>query len=264
MRFPLLQLLAGAMLAQSPPDFRQLVDDSLRFVDPTRNKQPDYYYMVRSERRQFDANGKTRSDETTLATHTFQEGLPILRVLEKNGRKLTDAEGREQEAKISKRVADYRGLSLEEQRRKAAEGTEWIREIPDALDFTLVGEELLDGRQTLVLTCVPHPGYSPRNIRARVLEKMNGKLWVDKTEHELVRVDAETFDTVYVGFGLLGRIEKGTKFTLHRSRLPDGNWVIDSQQVHFGARIMLLKWIGNEITTKMYDFRHRTQLSAGR
>jgi hypothetical protein len=161
---------------------------------------------------------------------------------------------RSQEKNIHETVAK---VKAERQRGSGKKGNqdEWIKEVGDALDFKLAGEETLHGRPAWVLTCSPHRGYSAKNMRARVFEKMNGKLWIDKAERELVRAEAETFDTVSVGFGFLGRIEKGTRFMLARTRLPEGAWVLDSQKIRFGARMLLVKWVGNEIHRTHWNYR---------
>jgi hypothetical protein len=94
-------------------------------------------------------------------------------------------------------------------------------------------------------------------MRAKVFTKMNGRLWVDKADRELVRAEAETFDTVNVGLGFLGRVEKGTRFRLARTRLPDGAWVLDSQRIRFGARVLLVKWMGKEIHTSHWNYQRK-------
>ena len=72
-----------------------------------------------------------------------------------------------------------------------------------------------------------------------------------------MKADAEIFDTVNVGFGVLGRIEKGTHFSIQR-RLVDGNvWLIESQSLRFGARILLFKNMRTESVTQWTDFRRR-------
>jgi hypothetical protein len=230
------------------------VRDSLRFVE--NNPTHTFEYSWRSERKEFDSSGKVTSENMLMGEKVTIQGVSIHRLLERNGTTLTDDEIRSQEMRIKETIAK---VKAERQRGpgKQANGDEWIREVGDALDFKVVGEETVDGRSAWVLTCSPHAGYSAKNMRARVFEKMNGKLWIDRADRELVRAEAETFDTVNVGLGLLGRIEKGTRFQLTRTRLPEGAWVLDSQNIRFGARVLLVKWVGNEIHRKHWNYRRQ-------
>jgi hypothetical protein len=254
----LLFAAAAVSCAQQPGDLRQLVADSLRFVESDKGKDLDYSW--RSDRKQFDSSGKITSQTTLVGEKTTVDGVAVHRVLEKDGRKLSEKEAREQEAKIREAVEKAKA---ERRAGKKGDGDAWVKEVGDALEFKMVGEELVNGRSAWVLTCSPRPGYSPRNMRARVFTKMNGRMWIDKEERQLVRAEAETFDTVSVAMGLLGRVEKGTRFQLARTRLPDGMWVLDTQSVRFGARVMMVKWLGNEIHTRHWNYRRSNSKPSG-
>ena len=55
---------------------------------------------------------------------------------------------------------------------------------------------MLNGRPTLLMEATPKPGYKAKNMRARVFEKMKARIWIDKASSELVKADADMFDTV--------------------------------------------------------------------
>lgn len=248
---PALLLVAGVLcFAQQPGDLRQLVRDSLRFVGDKNADSLEYSW--RSERKQLDSSGKVTETTTLVGETVYVDDVPVRRVIERDGERLTPDEAREQEEKIRKAVAKAKA-----ERNKRGNENDWVKEVGEALEFKLAGEETVNGRAAWVLTCSPKPGYSPKNMRAKVFQKMNGRIWIDKAERQLVRAEAETFDTVNIGFGLFGKIEKGTRFQLAQKRLPDGMWVVDTQSIRFGARVMLVKWIGNEIHTKHWNYRRK-------
>ena len=173
--------------------------------------------------------------------------------IQKNGRKLSEEELRKQEETIRTQIAKEKGLTAEERekrRLKAAEDDGWMKEIADALEYKYTGDESIDGRPAYVLLFSPRPGYSAKNVRARLFEKTNGKLWIDKADRELVKGQAETFAPV--------NIEKGTRFSLQRRRLPEGAWLLDNQMVRFAARIALFKYMSNEVITRLSDYRHKS------
>jgi hypothetical protein len=264
----LLLFLASLCAAQTPqPDLKALVADALAFADPAGNRMPEYEYTVRNRTKEFDSSGKLRKNEETVGIRTMQEGFFVFRIFERNGKRLTDAENREQEQKIRKRLDDLKSASPEERERireEEAERNGWVKEVPDAFNFTYAGEEMLDNRKMIVVLCAPRPGYQARNMRARVLGKLNAKLWIDKADRELVKAEGETFERVNVGMGVVAKIEKGTRFALRRMKLADGNWVAQSQNFRFGARIMMFKSVHNEISLTMSDFRHKSRMAAAR
>ena len=72
---------------------------------------------------------------------------------------------------------------------------EWQREawleLPEAFDFRLAGEEVLDGNGLYVIEATPRQGYQPRSRTAKVLAHVEGKFWVDKEDYHLVKVPRE-------------------------------------------------------------------------
>ena len=114
---------------------------------------------------------------------------------------------------------------------------------------------MIAGRVALVIGCSPRSEYSPRNLKARVFTRMNGTLFIDKAERQLVQVEAETFDAVNVGFGLIGRIEKGTRFRLSRARESSGDWLMREQSIRFSGRFLMLKHVGRELLMQWYEYR---------
>jgi hypothetical protein len=71
-------------------------------------------------------------------------------------------------------------------------------------------------------------------------------------------VDAEVFETVNIGWGVLGRVNKGTRFHIDRRKLDDGTWLPQTQTVRFAARVPLFKTIAQEETTRYSEFRHKS------
>jgi hypothetical protein len=88
-------------------------------------------------------------------------------------------------------------------------------------------------------------------------------MWIDRSDTELVRIDAEVFDTVNIGWGVLGRVHKGTRYHAERRRLGE-TWLPRSQTVRFDARVLLVKNVSQEETSEFSEFRHKSELLAAR
>jgi hypothetical protein len=125
----------------------------------------------------------------------------------------------------------------------------WMSEMPDALVFRRAGFEDRNGRRAEILTFEPRPGYKPKQMRAKLFEKVRGKIWMDQADNELVKLDVLVFDDVSIGFGILGKLEKGTHFEMERKKWDIGVWFEEWQRVRFDARF-LIKPVRQEIETR--------------
>lgn len=265
--------IPAATAAETPVELRELVRKSLAGLNAENERRDQFLFKVRNERKELDAAGKVATQTSYVWERIEIEGFTFGRTLERNGKPLTAEERAGEEKAVQKRLAELKApptgtasvgsaaAAPARQRQQQQQQRDWFQEFPDALDYKLAGEEIVNGRPALHLLATPRPGYQPKNMRARVFEKMRGDLWVDKATAELAKVDAEMFDTVSVGFGILGKIEKGTRFQMQRQPVGGdataATWLMASQSIRFGARFLLVKSVRNEITTQWSEFRRR-------
>jgi hypothetical protein len=208
--------------------------------------------------KEFDADGRTRAERTMLVRRETMEGLPVSHVVERNGKPIEPAESAKQQTAIRKAIDEFRALPPDQQA-KRLEGQpgremEFLREMPDALDYKYVRSEMADGREVLEFDMFPREGYKPKNIQARIFAKVRGKVWVDKAAEQIQRCDAEVFETVSLG-GFLARVDKDTQFHIRRIRTAEGVWLPQTTRVKFGAKVMLVKNIRQESESQFSGFR---------
>jgi len=239
--------------ADTTPDGpRKVVRDSLANLQKSDQKIRNYSFQISLVNRETDSHGvsKTRS---RVVSREFVDGLTVTRLISRDGVPLTEEERRKNEEQLQKHLADLKGQSAAqrakeaEQRRKGRNNQEeWYKEAPEALDFKWAGQETIEGRPAMVLTFSPHPGFQPANIWARVFLKMSGKVWIDSEETELVKAEAGLFDDVTIGWGLVGRVNRGTAFTLDRERVAAQTWLPRKQSNRYSARLLLKTIRGDE------------------
>lgn len=91
-------------------------------------------------------------------------------------------------------------------------------------EFTLDSEEEVRNRSCYVLVFKPRTeGLPDGRLIDRVINLLHGRVWVDKTDFEIVKADVRTEGTMRLWGGLLGTLHS---FQLHldRERSPDGHW----------------------------------------
>jgi len=224
-------------------------------------RQRDYTYIERVERRQLDGHGGVSKTETWTSEVLEIYGEPVERRTAKDDKPLSPDEAKKEDDKIQK-IIDKRKNESEEGRRKRlakedkdrAEDRKFVLEIADAFNFRLVGSEVIDGRDAWVFEGEPRPGYEPRQRNARMLSKFKGRVWIDKTEAQWVKLDITAIDTISVGF-MLARIHKGTHLIIELTRVNNEVWLPKRVQLHFDARIALFKSYDDDVEQTYRDYR---------
>lgn len=100
-----------------------------------------------------------------------------------------------------------------------------LNEFTEAFDFTLAGQETINGRETYVLDASPRVSYRPRNRTAKVLTGMQGRLSVDKESFHWVKAEAEALKPVSV-FGIFAKVLPGTRMELEMTPVTDSVWLV--------------------------------------
>lgn len=269
MRAAILLFVAAAALPAadtSPEGLRLLVHQCLVNLDKTDGAMRGYEYTIHEDSKEYEGHSapKTRS---VVMRHGYMEGFPVNHVLSRNGAALTPAERQKNEEELKASVTarkaetpEQREKQAAERRKRSAERETWYKEAPEALDYKLAGEETIAGRKLLIVSFAPHPGYRPKNLYSRVLQKMTGKIWVDPDEAEIARAEAGLSGDVTIGWGLVARIGQGSHFVLVRIRPAAHVWVTQKQTANYAARFVF-KSVRGESTTEFSDFVPRTDVA---
>jgi hypothetical protein len=207
----------------------------------------DYTYIERDEQHNLDGKGKVKSTEAKTYEVMELYSEQVQRLIEKDDKPLSEKDQAKEEEKIQK-IIDKRKNESDEARKKREDKTEkdredgrkFVREIADAYNFKLVGTELVGGREAWVIDGEPRPGYEPHMKEAKFLPKFHGRVWIDKDDLQLARMDVETIDTVALGW-VVARIHKGTRVMLEQTRVNDEVWLPHHVTFKLDARVALLK-----------------------
>jgi hypothetical protein len=207
----------------------------------------DYTYIERDVQNNLDGKGHTKSTE--IKTYDVLEiyGEQVQRLIEKDDKALNSKESAKEEEKIQK-IIDKRKNESDEERKKREEkeekereeGRKFVTEVADAYNFKLVGTEQVGGRDAWVIEGEPRPGFEPHMKDAKFLSKFHGRVWIDKDDLQLAKMDIEAIDTVAVGW-FIARVHKGTRVMLEQTRVNDEVWLPKHITFKLDARVALLK-----------------------
>jgi hypothetical protein len=99
---------------------------------------------------------------------------------------------------------------------------------------------MVGGREAWVIDGEPRPGFVPHAKDAKYLTKFHGRVWIDKDDLQLAKLDVECLDTVSWGL-FLARFHKGSRFMLEQTRVNNEVWLPRHVTFKLDARVALVK-----------------------
>lgn len=224
-------------------------------------KLRDYTYIEHEVDHKLDGKGQIKTTESKTYEILEIYGEQVERLTEKNDKPLSEKDKDKEEAKIQK-IIDKRKNESESDRRKREEkeekeredGRKFVREVADAYNFKLIGTESLGGREAWVIDGEPRPGYEPHMKEAKYLPKFHGRVWIDKSDLQLAKMDVECLDTISLGL-FLARFHKGSRLMLEQTRVNDEVWLPRELAAKVDVRLALLKNFDVDVEQSFRDYK---------
>jgi hypothetical protein len=221
----------------------------------------NYTYIERDEEHKLDGKGQVKSTEAKTYEVMELYGEQVQRLTEKNDKPLNAKDAAKEEEKIQK-IINKRKDESENERKKREEKEEkgreedrkFVLEVADAYNFRLVGTELVGGREAWVIDGQPRPGFVPHMKESKFLAKFRGRVWIDKSDFQLAKMDVECLDTISWGL-FLARIHRGSRFMLEQTRVNEEVWLPRELTVKVDVRFALLKNFNVDLEQSFRDYK---------
>jgi len=253
--------LCTALVAQDntapaalPPtnDPREIVRRSVEIDHRTMELARNYTCQQREVEKHLDSHGNLKSVEVRTWDITMLYGEPYSRLIKKNDQPLSEKDEKKEEEKQDKFIAERKSESEDQRHKREAkqkkereEGRAFLRDVENAYDFRIVGDEKVDGRPAWVLEATPRKDFKPTQPHADILPKLKGRVWIDKQDYDWVKAEAEAIDTISFGW-FLARVHKGSHFSFEQTRLNNEVWLLRRFYIDASARVLLFKNMGIE------------------
>jgi hypothetical protein len=232
---------------------RQIVGPSVEATERSWEARDHYTYMERNEDRRLDSLGHVKSANVDVTRMILVNGARFEQLMEHNGQLPSAKEQRKRDEDLEKlkhETPDEQTARL----RKDEENRSFLRDVLEAFDFQLIGEEIADGRPAYVLQATPHPGYRAHGKFGKMFSKVEGKLWVDKQDFGWIKVDGEVTQSFSLGL-FVARVERGSHMILEQTNVGDGVWVPKRIEMRASARILFLKSLDLDRILTYSDYR---------
>jgi hypothetical protein len=235
---------------------RQIVGLSVAATERSWQARDHYNYMERDEDRRLDSLGQVKSENVDVTRMILVNGVRFEQLMEHNGQLPSAKEQKKSDEDLDKLKHETHAEQTA-RIRKDQENRSFLRDMLEAFDFHLIGEEVVDGRPAYVLEATPHPGYHTHGKYGKMLSKVAGKLWVDKQDFGWIKVDGEVTQSFSMGL-FVARVQRGSHIILEQTCVGDAVWVPKRLEMRASARILFLKSLDIARILTYSDYRPST------
>jgi hypothetical protein len=102
---------------------------------------------------------------------------------------------------------------------------EAVASIGNAFNFHFVGRKEKDGHAIVQLSFEPNPSFRPSSRVGLVFVHTRGTVWVDESNSQLVRLEAELSDDISYAAGLIAKVYRGGRLTFEQQEASPGIWL---------------------------------------
>jgi hypothetical protein len=114
--------------------------------------------------------------------------------------------------------------ALAKYRKKQKDREELVDATLNAFLFTWMGRESVEGQTLAKLHLDPNPAYKSTSRVTSIFSHVRATVWLDESAGQLARVDAEIFEDMAFGGGVLAKVYKGGHIIFEQSEVAPGIW----------------------------------------
>jgi hypothetical protein len=253
--------------SESLPNIPQLLQSLQTKTDEIEDVLDTYSFNQKIISRELGKDGVLRETGSQIRQLSFYKGFRIGRLIEKNGKPLSEKEQKNEDEEVQKRVAEIEKRIAKKEARAAAQSSNAepdeenrrvsIAELLRASLLKNPRRERFRGRDVVVFDFEPNPNFDYKNAKSflKFFGKTAGVMWIDAEDRQVARIEAVLADSFNIGGGVLAKLRKGASFTLEQERVGDEIWLPSLADINLSVRVLLVKGIDLNQVVKSYDYR---------
>jgi len=232
-----------------PPttDVKEIVRRAVEGDHHNFERAQKYTCVQRQVVKELDKHGNVKSTEIKTYDINYYFGELYPKLIQIDDKPLSEKEQKKEDEKLEKFLDKHRNESeedrqkrLDKDKKEREESRAFVRDVVNAYDFRMVGDDKISGSDTWVIEAIPRADFKPTQPHADILKKIKGRIWVEKKDYNWVKVEAEATDTISFGLFLF-RIHPGSHFVLETAHINHEFWALQRLYINGSARIALLK-----------------------
>lgn len=263
--------LTSLLSAETPaaPDLAKLLERVAERSNATRAIRNDYCYVEEETDRKIDSKGKVKSEEVKTFEVFCIPGGQVRRLISKNGQPLTETEAQAEEARLQKRLEE-----IEKERVKNENAAKNPYEIKNHEDkgnnVEMTPQDLLavievkkaerttfEGMSVLAMDLGPKRDAKISGLGQRLASKLEGRIFVDEANEQIVAAEGRLLDSFWIGGGLLASIKPPTRFQFKQTQVEPGLWMPTDMTFTAHARVTVVP-MHREFHVKCWNYKKFT------
>jgi hypothetical protein len=214
-------------------------------LDAAKNHHPLEYQIRRID---------DKHDTTKLIVETIDGD--VARLIAIDG-KPPSAEANQAELDRLDTLAEH--PELQEHRRKSeqkdeARTTHLLSLLPEAFLYKFEAIVPCASGRCYRLSFTPNPRFTPPDLEANLFRGVAGEVWIDQDQERLARLDAHFIADADVGFGILGRLNKGGTVLLEQANVGDNDWELTALTMHVNGKLLMVKSFSYQVKEELSHF----------
>jgi len=175
----------------------------------------------------------------------------VARLIQRDGRPLTPAEDAAERQRLNDLLvspASFARHIHREQENKQI-GVRLLKLMPDAMLWSYApGQPQLPNQPSgdpslVVLDFKADPAWSPPTMESEPLTGLQGRVWIDPRTRRMVRLEANLFRAVNLGWGFVAHLYPGGRVTLQQANLGDQRWIVEHIDEQLNLRALMVKTV---------------------
>jgi hypothetical protein len=206
----------------------------MRDVEANQRKsesvQKDYLYHSVETQQELGSHGEVKKTTVTESDHFWVNGVPVRRMVKKDGKPLSPdeiAKENERIDKISAKANEKREEADDQGKQTDPRGNEEVSvsRLLELGAFTNPRRVQLNGRDTIAVDFTGDPKAKTRNRAEDVIRDLAGTAWIDEQDHVLARVEGHFVNSFKIAAGLIANVQKDTRFSMTQIKVNDEVWL---------------------------------------
>lgn len=251
---------ACAAVAQQPPrpDLPANPADLVRKAVANENKvepnAPNFMFRLK----------KVKPDHTETKEMIQTEQGMVGRLLLWNGKPLNAEQRAKEDERLQRLVNDPQQMA---QKKKSQDEDDrrtrnMVAALPDAFLYQYAGVKTEEPwGELVVLNFKPNPQFNPPQRETMVFRGMQGTMEIAVPAYRIAKIEARLFRSVNFGWGILGHLDKGGRFTVEQKPVLDNEWVPTHMVLQFTGKVLLFKSLKIDDDEISSDYRRVPSMS---
>lgn len=227
------------------PNIPALLNEIRVNADKVDEILENYSYTELRIIRDPDKAGNLVEKSSEKRSLTFYKGFRITRLIEKNGKPLSESDQADEDRDAQKQVAEIEKKVAANEKRVVSSGVAGQPRgdgqrftIADALKGSLLTNprrERFKNRDVIVFDYEPNPAFKPQTRNEKLFALCAGVVWVDAASKQVVRLEAVLNSSAG---NFLAKAKRGASFSLDNELVNDEIWLPSKADINLQIKIL--------------------------